>query len=98
MIKSSLTERLSSKNLHLSVKDVESGMRIIIDSLAETLAKKGRIEIRGFGSFSIRCRLPRTGRNPRTGEQVELPEKIAVHFKPGKELREKVNESSVVIS
>lgn len=91
MIKSSLIEKLCAKNLRLSVKDVESGMRIIIDLLAETLAKGGRIEIRGFGSFSVRQRLPRVGRNPRTGDKVELPEKIAIHFKPGKELREEVN-------
>ena len=91
MIKSSLVDKLCSRNLRLSVRDVETAIKIIIDSLSETLSKKGRIEIRGFGSFSIRQRLPRVARNPRTGEKVELPAKLAIHFKPGKELREKIN-------
>ncbi len=95
MTKSDLVEKLCAKNLRLSAKDVEFGSKIIVDCLAEKMAKRGRIEIRGFGSFSIHCRAPRTGRNPKTGAKVTLQAKHVPHFKPGKELRDKVNEAAV---
>ena len=94
MTKSDMVEKLCAKNLRLSARDVEFGSKIIVDSLAETLAKQGRIEIRGFGSFSIHHRAPRTGRNPKTGDKVILSAKHVPHFKPGKELRDKVNEAA----
>jgi integration host factor subunit beta len=86
-------ERLSAKYLHLSSKDVEVAIREILEQMAITLQSGDRIEIRGFGSFSLHYRAPRVGRNPKTGEKVELLGKSVPHFKPGKELRERVNES-----
>lgn len=93
MTKSDLIERLSAKYLHLSSKDVEVAIREILEQMAITLQSGDRIEIRGFGSFSLHYRAPRVGRNPKTGEKVELLGKSVPHFKPGKELRERVNES-----
>lgn len=93
MTKSDLIERLSAKYLHLSSKDVEVAIREILEQMAITLQNGDRIEIRGFGSFSLHYRAPRVGRNPKTGEKVELLGKSVPHFKPGKELRERVNES-----
>lgn len=91
MTKSDLIERLASKQLHLSAKEVESAIREILEQMATTLQDGERIEIRGFGSFSLHYRAPRVGRNPKTGEKVELQGKSVPHFKPGKELRERVN-------
>ncbi|MFC3913785.1 integration host factor subunit beta [Pseudaeromonas sharmana] len=93
MTKSDLIERLSGKYAHLSAKDVEAAIREILEQMAITLQSGDRIEIRGFGSFSLHYRAPRVGRNPKTGEKVELLGKSVPHFKPGKELRERVNES-----
>ena len=93
MTKSDLIERLSAKYLHLSSKDVEVAIREILEQMAITLQSGDRIEIRGFGSFSLHYRAPRVGRNPKTGEKVELLGKSVPHFKPGKELRERVKES-----
>ena len=93
MTKSDLIERLSAKYLHLSSKDVEVAIREILEQMAITLQSGDRIEIRGFGSFSLHYRAPRVGRNPKTGEKVELLGKSVPHFKPGKGLRERVNES-----
>ncbi len=93
MTKSDLIERLSAKYQHLSAKDVEVAIREILEQMAITLQGGDRIEIRGFGSFSLHYRAPRVGRNPKTGEKVELLGKSVPHFKPGKELRERVNES-----
>ena len=93
MTTSDLIERLSAKYLHLSSKDVEVAIREILEQMAITLQSGDRIEIRGFGSFSLHYRAPRVGRNPKTGEKVELLGKSVPHFKPGKELRERVNES-----
>ena len=75
----------------LSTKDVELAVKLLIDHMSETLSAGQRIEIRGFGSFSLHYREPRQGRNPRTGDAVELRGKHVPHFKPGKELRERVN-------
>lgn len=91
MTKSDLIERLASKQLQLSAKDVEAAIREILEQMADTLQVGERIEIRGFGSFSLHYRAPRVGRNPKTGEKVELQGKSVPHFKPGKELRERVN-------
>ena len=93
MTKSELIERLASKQLQLSAKEMEDAIKQLIEQMAETLENGERIEIRGFGSFSLHFRAPRTGRNPKTGETVELTGKYVPHFKPGKELRERVNAS-----
>ncbi len=93
MTKSELVEIIASRQTQLSVKDVELAVKTIIDLMAEALAQGQRIEIRGFGSFSLHYRSPRVGRNPKTGDSVELESKHVPHFKPGKELRDLVNES-----
>ncbi len=93
MTKSELVEIIASKQTQLSVKDVELAVKTIIDLMSETLATGQRIEIRGFGSFSLHYRSPRVGRNPKTGESVTLDAKHVPHFKPGKELRDLVNDS-----
>jgi integration host factor subunit beta len=72
---------------------VESSVKLLLDKMSDTLSEGGRIEVRGFGSFSLHHRAARKGRNPKTGDQVQLPPKHVPHFKPGKELRERVNES-----
>lgn len=94
MTKSDLIERLSSSFVHFSAKDVELAIKEILEQMAGTLQDGERIEIRGFGSFSLHYRAPRIGRNPKTGEKVELTGKYVPHFKPGKELRERVNSTS----
>ena len=93
MTKSELIERIASRQVQLSAKDVELAVKTIIEQMSQTLATGERIEIRGFGSFSLHYREPRQGRNPKTGETVELTGKYVPHFKPGKEMRERVNES-----
>ncbi|ASA56845.1 MULTISPECIES: integration host factor subunit beta [Vibrio] len=91
MTKSELIERLCAEQTHLSAKEIEDAVKDIIEHMATSLEQGDRIEIRGFGSFSLHYREPRTGRNPKTGEKVELDGKYVPHFKPGKELRERVN-------
>lgn len=91
--KSELIERVADKQSQLSSKDVELAIKTILEEMSKTLATGGRIEIRGFGSFSLHYREPRVGRNPKTGESVELDAKYVPHFKPGKELRDRVNQS-----
>ena len=93
MTKSELIERIASRQSQLSAKDVELAVKTILEQMSQTLASGERIEIRGFGSFSLHYREPRQGRNPKTGETVELNGKYVPHFKPGKEMRERVNES-----
>ena len=93
MTKSELVEIIASKQTQLSVKDVELAVKTLIDLMSNTLSSGQRIEIRGFGSFSLHHRASRLGRNPKTGEAVSLDAKFVPHFKPGKELRDKVNES-----
>ncbi|WP_198246644.1 integration host factor subunit beta [methane-oxidizing endosymbiont of Gigantopelta aegis] len=93
MTKSELIEALARQQPHLALKDVELAVKCIIDQMSETLASGERIEIRGFGSFSLHHRPPRIGRNPKTGESVSLTEKFVPHFKPGKELRDRVDAS-----
>jgi integration host factor subunit beta len=93
MTRSELVEIISAKQSQLSVKDVELAVKTIIDLMSNSLSSGQRIEIRGFGSFSLHYRAPRVGRNPKTGESVSLTSKYVPHFKPGKELRELVNQS-----
>ncbi|MGD8644676.1 MAG: integration host factor subunit beta [Chromatiales bacterium] len=93
MTKSELIEILARKQSHLAYKDVELSVKTLLEHMSSALSSGERIEIRGFGSFSLHYRPPRTGRNPKTGDAVELPGKYVPHFKPGKELRERVNES-----
>ena len=98
MTKSDLVDRLARKNSQLAYKDVELGVKTLIEHMSQTLANGERIEIRGFGSFSLHFRPPRFGRNPKTGTSVALSGKYVPHFKPGKELRERVNEGDAVLS
>ncbi|HEB57968.1 MAG TPA: integration host factor subunit beta [Gammaproteobacteria bacterium] len=93
MTKSELIEVLSRKQTQLAYKDVELAVKTMLEHMAQSLASGERIEIRGFGSFSLHYRPPRTGRNPKTGDTVVLDAKHVPHFKPGKELRERVNAS-----
>lgn len=93
MTKSELIERMASRQSQLSHKDVELAVKTILEHMSQTLASGERIEIRGFGSFSLHYREPRLGRNPKTGEAVQLAGKYVPHFKPGKEMRERVNAS-----
>jgi len=93
MTKSELIEQIAMRQPELSAKDVETAVRLILDDITDTLSEGGRVEIRGFGSFSLHYREPRTGRNPKTGDPVKLEGKYVPHFKPGKELREQVDAS-----
>jgi integration host factor subunit beta len=86
-----LIEILATKNSHLVHKDVELAVKSLLEQMSRALSSGQRIEIRGFGSFSLHYRPPRMGRNPKTGESVALAAKYVPHFKPGKELRERVN-------
>jgi len=91
--KSELIDRISTKLPQLGNKDVELSVKTLIEKIIDSLAKGDRTEVRGFGSFSVHYRKPRIGRNPKTGDSVSLPGKNAAHFKPGKELRNKINNS-----
>ncbi|MFA5123146.1 integration host factor subunit beta [Zavarzinia sp.] len=91
MIKSELILRLAAANPHLYQRDVERIVSTIFQEVADALARGDRVEIRGFGAFSVKSRPARTGRNPRTGETVEVAEKFVPFFKTGKELRERLN-------
>lgn len=93
MMKSELIERIARKQSHLAYKDVELAVKSLLEQMSNSLSNGDRIEIRGFGSFSLHYRPPRSGRNPKTGDSVSLPGKYVPHFKPGKELRERVNDS-----
>jgi len=91
--KSELIEQLSKKQSHLAFQDVELAVKCILEQMSQSLATNERIEVRGFGSFSLHHRKPRMGRNPKTGDAVSLTEKYVPHFKPGKELRDRVDEA-----
>ncbi|MDO1557863.1 integration host factor subunit beta [Brevundimonas sp. 2R-24] len=91
MIKSELIDRLGAENPHLTRREVERVVNTILDSMVDALAENGRVELRGFGAFSVRSRPARTGRNPRTGQAVDVPAKAVPFFKSGKELRERLN-------
>jgi len=91
MTKSELIERLMDESSSMQSRDVEVAVKELLEYMAQTLQRGERIEIRGFGSFSLHYREPRVGRNPKTGESVQLEGKYVPHFKPGKELRDRVD-------
>ena len=91
MTRSDLVVQLAERFRQLAQRDTEFAVKTILDAMARTLAEGRRIEIRGFGSFALSHRPPRVGRNPKSGERVLVPEKRVPHFKPGKELRERVD-------
>src|SRR5690606_21356293 len=92
MTKSELIEILAGRQAHLKADDVDPAVKSLPEIMAASRADGGRLAIRGFGSFSLHYRPPRTGRNPKTGAAVALPGKYVPHFKPGKELRERVSD------
>jgi integration host factor beta subunit len=91
MIRSELVQRVAEENPELLLKDVERLVSAVFDAISDQLVAGGRIELRGFGAFSTRPRDARTGRNPRTGESVDVAAKRVPYFKPGKEMRERLN-------
>ena len=91
MTRSDLIAKLAERYPQLLAKDAELAVKVILDALSGTLTRGGRIEIRGFGSFSLNYRPPRTGRNPKSGDKVQVSAKHVPHFKAGKELRERVD-------
>ena len=93
MIKSELVQLIAERNPHLYQRDVENIVNAILDEVTEALARGDRVELRGFGAFSVKNRQARQGRNPRTGEKVQVEEKWVPFFKTGKELRERLNGS-----
>jgi integration host factor subunit beta len=95
MTKSELIAALAANHPQLAVSDTDYAVKTILDAMVEALAEGQRIEIRGFGSFSLSVRAPRVGRNPKSGEQVLVPGKSVPHFKAGKELREMVDAVSL---
>ncbi len=96
MTKSELIDALAQRSEHqLPARDVDLAVRVLLEQMSKALASGERIEIRGFGSFSLHYRAPRMGRNPKTGESVSLPGKSIPHFKPGKELRERIEKSKI---
>lgn len=94
MTKSELIARLAEANPHLFQRDVERIVSTIFDEITSALAEGDRVELRGFGAFSVKTRGARTGRNPRTGESVDVGEKSVPYFKTGKKLRERLNTSN----
>ena len=95
MTKSELIQRLAERNPHLYMRDVERIVDTIFDEITGALAKGDRVELRGFGAFSVKNRPARTGRNPRTGAHVSVAQKSVPFFKTGKEMRERLNKSPV---
>ena len=93
MTKSELIARLAAKNPHLYQRDVERIVATVFDEISKALATGDRVELRGFGAFSTKQRSARTGRNPRTGDQVPVIEKVVPFFKTGKEMRERLNKT-----
>jgi integration host factor subunit beta len=94
MIKSELIEKIAGENPHLFQRDVELIVNVIFDEIIDSLSRGERVELRGFGAFSVQGRPARAGRNPRTGEQVFVEEKYVPYFKTGKELRSRMNNDS----
>ena len=92
MIRSELVASIAEQNPHLTIRDVEKIVATVFDEISDALAEGRRVELRGFGAFSTRAREARTGRNPRTGTAVKVNAKRVPYFKPGKELREKLND------
>jgi integration host factor subunit beta len=91
VIKSELVQRLAEKNTHLYQRDIEKIVNAILDEVTTALADGNRVELRGFGAFSVKRREARLGRNPRTGAHVDVEEKVVPFFKTGKEMRERLN-------
>jgi len=91
VIKSELIEKLAAENPHLFQRDVENIVNAILDEIGDALARGDRVELRGFGAFSVKNRPARVGRNPRTGEKVAVAEKYVPQFKSGKEIRQRLN-------
>ena len=91
MIRSELIQKIADENPHLTQRHVERIVNTVFEEIIEALARGDRVELRGFGAFSVKAREARVGRNPRTGEAVEVTGKAVPYFKPGKELRERVN-------
>ena len=96
MTRSELIEALAARFPQLTTQDAEVAVKELIEAISQALETGQRVEIRGFGSFSLNYRAPRTGRNPKTGEKVAVPGKYAPHFKPGKELRDRVDAAVAV--
>ncbi len=91
MIKSELIQKITDRNPHLYQRDIENVVGAILDTISDALARGDRVELRGFGAFSVKHRPSRTGRNPRTGEQVHVEAKAVPFFKTGKEMRQRLN-------
>ncbi|MEX0599259.1 MAG: integration host factor subunit beta [Rhodothermales bacterium] len=91
MIKSELVQRLADENPHLFQRDIENIVNAVLNGIGDAMARGDRVELRGFGAFSVKNRPARLGRNPRTGEQVDVGEKCVPQFKAGKEIRERIN-------
>lgn len=98
MTKSELILRLSKKYPHLYQRDVETLVNTVFDNISETLVSGGRVELRGFGAFSVRKREARKARNPKNGQEVFIGERYAIYFRTGKELRERINKPSVIVN
>ncbi len=98
MTKSELITRLMSRLPALKEEDVSFSVALVLEAIRSTLEKGSRAEIRGFGSFALNYRPPRKGRNPKTGEHVSVPAKYVPHFKPGKELKDRVNSAASVVA
>ncbi len=92
VIKSELVQRIAERNPHLYLRDVENIVNAILDEITHALSRGDRVELRGFGAFSVKRRDARLGRNPRTGAHVEVDEKVVPFFKTGKEMRERLND------
>lgn len=95
MTRSELIQQLASQHPELTSRDIEMAVRLILDKISCVLERKGRVEIRGFGSFGIFHRPTRKGRNPNTGKIIDVPAKDVPHFKAGKELRVRVNYKNI---
>jgi integration host factor subunit beta len=95
MIKSELVARIAAQNPHLYQRDIENIVNTILGSVVDAMKSGDRVELRGFGAFSVKSRPARTGRNPRTGEKVPVSEKFVPFFKTGKEMRERLNDGKV---
>jgi integration host factor subunit beta len=93
MLRSELIDKLHDENPHLTRRDMERVVAVVLESITQTLERGARVELRGFGAFSVRHRQARAGRNPRTGDPVSVPEKHVPFFRTGKDLREKIDES-----
>ncbi|CAI9415317.1 MAG: integration host factor subunit beta [Proteobacteria bacterium] len=95
MIKSELVARIAAQNPHLYQRDIENIVNTILGTVVDAMKSGDRVELRGFGAFSVKSRPARTGRNPRTGEKVPVSEKFVPFFKTGKEMRERLNDGKV---